>query len=101
MPLAFRQTLRGVSKYSPFPRRNVPTRSATTSQPRSLLSIVGLNIAKSRVRPSICNRVRIDETCFGRNGGFCPTSLPLFQDSRRGIKDIACAWVSMVILIGW
>src|SRR5690348_6781603 len=29
------------------------TRSATTSQPRSLLSIARLNIAKSRVRPSI------------------------------------------------
>jgi hypothetical protein len=26
-----------------------------------------LNIARSRVRPSICNLVRIDHTCFGRN----------------------------------
>jgi hypothetical protein len=42
-----------------------------------------LNIAKSRVRPSICNRVRIDQTCFGRSGGFWPMSLPLFQGSRR------------------
>jgi hypothetical protein len=46
------------------------TRSATTSQPRGLLSMARLNIAKSRVRPSICNRVRIAQTCFGRNGGF-------------------------------
>jgi peptide/nickel transport system substrate-binding protein len=38
-----------------------------------------LNIAKSRVRPAICNRVRIDQTCFGRSGGFWPISLPLFQ----------------------
>ena len=48
------------------------TRIETTSQPRRLLSIARLNIAKSRVRPSICNRVRIDQTCFGRNGGFSP-----------------------------
>src|SRR5262249_21672526 len=34
---------------------------------RSLLSSARLNIAKSRVRPSICNRVRIDQTCFGRS----------------------------------
>ncbi len=34
--------------------------SATTSQPRSLLSMARLNIAKSRVRPSICSLVRID-----------------------------------------
>src|SRR5262249_41020126 len=68
------------------------TRSATTSQPRSLLSIARLNIAKSRVRPSICNRVRIDHTCFGRNGGFWPISLPLFQGCRRGSEGIACAW---------
>src|SRR5262249_32250083 len=52
-----------------IPARTSSTRSATTSQPRSLLSIARLNIAKSRVRPSICNRVRIDQTCFGRNGG--------------------------------
>ena len=48
------------------------TRIETTSQPRRLLSIARLNIAKSRVRPSICNRARIDQTCFGRNGGFWP-----------------------------
>ena len=75
------------------------TRSATTSQPRSLLSTARLNNAKSRVRPSICNRVRIDQTCFGRSGGFWPMSLPLFQGSRRGFEGIACASISMVILL--
>ena len=60
-------------------RCNVLDRSATTSQPRSLLSIARLNIAKSRVRPATCNRVRIDQTCFGRSGSFWPISLPLFQ----------------------
>jgi hypothetical protein len=70
-------------------------------QPRSLLSIASLNIAKSRVRPSICNRVRIDQTCFGRNGGFWPMSLPLLQGSRRGVADVVCACVSMAILLGW
>ena len=58
---------------------------------RNLLSIARLNIAKSRVRPSICNRVRIDQTCFARNCGFWPMSLPLFQGSRRGVEDVACA----------
>jgi hypothetical protein len=62
------------------------TRSATTSQPRSLLSIARLNIAKSRVHPAICNRVRIDHTCFGPNGGFRPITLPLFQGSRRSFE---------------
>ena len=42
-----------------------------------------LNMAKSRVRPAICSLVRIDQTCFGRRGGFAPINLPLFQGSRR------------------
>jgi hypothetical protein len=67
------------------------TRSATTSQPRNLLSIARLNIVKSRVRPSICSLVRIDQTCFGRKGGFWPVSLPLFQGSRRGVGAMVCA----------
>jgi hypothetical protein len=54
-------------------------RSKMTASPRSLLSMATLNIAKSRVRPSICNLVRIDQTCFGRRGGFAPINLPLFQ----------------------
>src|SRR5262249_41731175 len=36
-------------------------------------------------------RVRIDQTCFGRNGGFWPMSLPLFQGCRRGAEDVVCA----------
>jgi hypothetical protein len=48
-----------------------------------------LNMARSRVRPAICNLVRIDQTCFGRRGGFAPTSLPLFQGSRRGARGTA------------
>jgi hypothetical protein len=51
-------------------------------------------------RPSICNRVRIDQTCFGRSGGFWPMSFPLFQGSGGGVEDIVCASVSMVILLG-
>jgi hypothetical protein len=39
------------------------TRMAMTSQPRSLLSIAKLNIARSRVRPSIWSFVRINQTC--------------------------------------
>jgi hypothetical protein len=60
------------------------TLSTTTSQPRSLLSTAKLNIARSLVRPSICNLVLINETCFGRSGGFGPISLPLFQSTRLG-----------------
>jgi hypothetical protein len=44
------------------------TLSATTSQPRGLLSMAKLNIAKSRIRPSTCSFVRIVQTCFGRRG---------------------------------
>ncbi len=51
-------------------RRHLRPRMATTSQPRSLLSIARLNIARSRTRPSIWSFVRIDQTCFGRRGGF-------------------------------
>jgi hypothetical protein len=49
---------------------------------RSLLSIGKLNMARSRVRPSIIGRVRIDQTCFGRSGGLAPISLPLFHGPR-------------------
>src|SRR6516162_9666963 len=45
----------------------------------SLLSMARLNIARSRVRPSICSLLRIDRTCLGRSGGLAPVSLPLFQ----------------------
>jgi hypothetical protein len=48
-----------------------------------------LNIAKSRVRPSICNLVLINQTCFGRSGGFAPVSFPLFQGVRFGADEVA------------
>jgi hypothetical protein len=54
-----------------------------TSQPRSLPSMARLNIAKSRVRPSTWSLVRIDQTCFGRSGGFAPISLPLLSHERN------------------
>src|SRR5262249_25171895 len=60
-----------------------------TSQPRSLLSIARLNIAKSRMRPSIWSLVRTDQTCLGRSGGFGPISLPLFQGARRSVSALA------------
>src|SRR3974377_2391613 len=58
------------------------TLSVTTSQPRSLLSIARLNIARSRVLPSNCSLLRIDQMSFGRNGGLAPVSFPLFQAKR-------------------
>jgi hypothetical protein len=60
-------------------RSNIFDPQFTTSQPRSLLSIARLNIARSRVRPSICRFDRIDQTCFSRSGGLAPVSLPLFH----------------------
>src|SRR6476646_4159616 len=58
------------------------TLRATTSHPRSLLSIAMLNNARSRVRPSTWSFVRMDQTCLGRSGGFAPTILPLFHGTR-------------------
>ena len=68
---------------------------ATTSQPRSLLSIARLNTAKSRARPSIWSFVRIDQTCLGRSGGFAPVSLPLFYGTRFGAggHSLDTAWL--------
>jgi hypothetical protein len=65
--------------------RSVPTsstRTASTLQPRNSLSMAKLNMARSRLRPSIY--VLTDRTWLGRRGGLGPTSLPLFQGSRRG-----------------
>jgi len=45
-----------------------------------------LNIARSRMRRSSCNLARIDHTRLGRNGGFGPVSLPLFQAGRHGFE---------------
>src|SRR5690349_18868992 len=58
LPLADRRAVDRIAV-----RRNVLDSMATTSQPRSLLSIARLNIARSRVRPSIINRVLMDQTC--------------------------------------
>jgi len=76
-------------------RGNVLYFRVTRSQPRSLLSTAKLNMAKSRVRPPISNRVLIDQTCFGRRGGFAPISFPLFQGARREVceRKLHCrAW---------
>src|SRR5664279_805254 len=72
---------------------------ATTSQPRSLLSIARLNMARSRARPSIWSFVRMDQTCLGRSGGFAPVSFPLFQGTRWG-AGIAFTRSCMAILLG-
>src|SRR5712692_1232627 len=66
---------------------------ATTSQPRSLLSIARLNMARSRARPSIWSFVRIDQTCLGRNGGFAPVILPRALACRTSeSSSIGPAW---------
>jgi len=44
-----------------------------------------LNMARSRVRFSICSFARIAQTWPGRNGGFGPGILPLFQAGRPGL----------------
>jgi len=59
------------------------TGMATTSRPRSLLSIARLNIARSRVRPSIRSFADRPDV-FWCNGSFGPVSLPLFQGTRFG-----------------
>src|SRR5712675_498211 len=73
------------------------TLRATTSQPRSLLSIARLNIARSRLRSAIWSLVRIDQTCLGRSGGLAPISLPLFQAARFGAVSVSLT--CMVILL--
>src|SRR5579864_6416633 len=75
------------------------TLRATTSQPRNLLSMARLNIAKSRLRSAICSLVRIDQTCFGRSGGLAPISLPLFQAGRLGAAGAEVSSSCMVLLL--
>jgi hypothetical protein len=77
------------------------TLRAMTSQPRSLLSMARLNIAKSRVRLSTWSLVRMDQTCFGRSGGFAPVSLPLFQGRRLDVVGTAFSVSCMVILLSY
>jgi len=60
-----------------------------------------MNIARSRVRPSIWSFVRIDQTCFGRSGGFAPVSLPLFQGTRFASVGVAITASCIVILLGY
>jgi Sodium/calcium exchanger protein len=69
-----------------------------TSQPRSLLSMARLNMARSGVRPSTNNRVLIAQTCFGRRGGFAPISLPLFHGARRELQS---SLSGMVVFLGY
>src|SRR5215207_5854147 len=98
-PVFFCRTVARSAVYPP--EATSSTRIATTSQPRSLLSIARLNIARSRVRPSIWSFVRIDQTCFGRSGGFAPVSLPLFQGTRFGSVGVAITSSCIVILLGY
>jgi hypothetical protein len=50
------------------------------------------------VRPASCNRVRMDQTCFGCSGGFGPISLPLFQGLRGVVTALVSVTVAMVLL---
>jgi hypothetical protein len=68
------------------PAATSSTLMATTSQPRSLLSIARLNMARSRARPPIWSFVRIEQTCLGRSGGFAAVSFPLFHGIRLGAE---------------
>ena len=56
-------------------------------------------MARSRVLPSIISRVLIAHTCFGRNGGLAPISLPLFQGVRRGDSKVRLSLSGMVVLL--
>src|SRR2546423_5574002 len=95
-PVFFCRTVARSAVYPPAATSS--TRMATTSHPRSLLSIARSNIARSRLRPSIWSLVLIDQTCLGRNGGFAPVSFPLFQGTRLGW--VAFARSCMAILLG-
>src|ERR1700739_2553439 len=76
------------------------TLTATTSQPRSLLSIAKLNRARSRMRRSSSKRVLIDQTCFGCSGGLAPISLPLFQGVRL-LTGEQFSLSDMIVLLVW
>src|SRR6266446_3053270 len=70
-----------------------------SKQPRNLLSIARLNIARSRGLPSTWSFVRIDQTCFGRSGGFGPISLPLFHGVHLGAAAMGHSLFCMVVLL--
>jgi len=66
---------------------------------RSLLSTARLKRAKSLLASASCKRVRIAQTCFGCNGGFCPVNLPLFE--ARRVKERhpeSYAWFFLLFL---
>src|SRR5262245_53733912 len=72
------------------------TLRATTSQPRSLLSIARLNMAKSRVRSPTWSLVRIAQTCLGRKAvallqSTCPCS-KLYACMRLGLSFHDFPW---------
>src|SRR5271169_2652079 len=75
------------------------TLRATTSQPRSLLSMARLNSARSRLRSAIWSLVRIDQTCFGRSGGLAPVNLPLFQGVRLDVAGDDFSLSCIIILL--
>src|SRR5215831_19916002 len=75
------------------------TFSATTSQPRSLLSIARLNIARSRVLPSNCSLLRIDQMCFGLSGDLASVSFPLFQAKRSVVVVGNCVCGSCMAVL--
>ena len=60
------------------------TWSRTRSHPRNLLSFAVLNSARSLWFSAISSRTRLDQTCFGIKGRFCPTIRRLFQAGRCG-----------------
>src|SRR5262249_40128662 len=69
---------------------------AITSQPRSLLSIARLNIARSRLFRAFWSMPRIAQTCFCLSGGLAPISLPLFQGTPVGVERVRIASSCMV-----
>src|SRR5262245_28223862 len=60
-----------------------------------------LNMARSRVRPWIISRVLIAHTCFGRNGGLAPVSLPLFHGVRVRAVKRQLSLSAMILLLGY
>jgi len=53
------------------------------------------------VRPSIINRVLMDQRCFGRSGGLAPINFPLFQGMRLGLVEAVGSSSDMVVLLGY
>jgi hypothetical protein len=62
--------------------RVLPRRELRLVMP-ALLSMAGLNIARSRLRPSSWSRTRMVQTSSGFNGRFWPIRRPLLHGSRQ------------------